>query len=147
MSSVVSLSCVRLSVTPWTAARQASLSLTISWSLPEFTSFELVMSSNYLILCCPLLFLLLLPSIFPSFRIFSNEAALRIWWPKYWSFNFSISPSNEYSGFISFRNDWFDLLVVQWTLKSLLQHCSSKTSVLWCSAFLCGPTLAFILDY
>ena len=130
MSSVLvvhSLSCVRLSVTPWTEAHLASLSLTISWSLPKFMSFELVVSSNYLILCRPLL--LLLPSIFPSIRIFSNEVALHIWWPKYWSFNFSISPSNIYSRLISFRIDWFEFLVVQGTLKSLLQHHNLKTSI------------------
>ena len=116
---VQSLSPVRLLVTPWTAAGQASLSFTISWSLLRFMYTELVMPSNHLILCCPLL---LLPSIIPSVRVFSKESALRIRWPKYWSFSFSISPSNEYSGLISFTIDWFDILVVQGTLKSLLQH-------------------------
>ena len=120
---------VWLFVTPWTAALQASLSCTISQSLPKFMSIESVMLSNHLILCP----LLLLPSVFPRIRVFSNESAVRIRWPKYWSF--SISPSDEYSGLISFKTDWFDLLVVQWTLKSLLQHHSSKASVLWCSAF------------
>ena len=119
-------------MTPWTAALQASLSFTISQSLFKLMSIELVMPSNHIILCHPLL---LLPSIFPSIRVFSNESALRIKWPKYWSFSFSISPSNEYSGLISFRIDWFDLLAVQGTLKSLLQHHSSKASVLQCSAF------------
>ena len=118
---------------PWTAACEASLSITNSQSLLKLMSIELVMSSNHLILCRPLL---LLPSIFPSIRVFSNESALHIWWPKYWSFSFSISPSNEYSGLISFRMDWPDLLAVQGTLKSLLQPHSSKASVLQCSAFL-----------
>ena len=118
------------SATPWTAAHQASLSLTISLSLPKFMSIELVMPSNHLILCRPLL-----PSIFPSIRVFSNESARHIRWPKYWSFSFSISPSSEYSGLISFRMDWLDLLAVQGTLKSLLQHHNSKASILWCSAF------------
>ena len=126
------LSCVRLFVTPWTAARQASPSITNSWSLLRLTSIELVMPSNYLILCCPLL---LLPSVFPSSRVFSNKSVLRIRWPKYWSFSLSISPSNEYSGLISFRIDWFDHLALQGTLKSLLQQHNSKVSVLWCSAF------------
>ena len=111
---------------------QASLSITNSWSLLKLMSIELVMPSNHLILCRPLL---LLPSIFPSIRVFSNESALCIRHPKYWSFSFSISPSNEYSGLISFRIDWFDLLVVQGTLKSLLQHHSSKPSIFQCSAF------------
>ena len=119
-------------MTPWTAAHQAPLSSTISQSLLKFMSIESVMPSNHFILCCPLL---LPPSIFPSIRVFSNELVLRIRWPKYWSFSFSISPSNEYSGLISFRMDWFVLLAVQGTLKSLLQHHSSKASVLWCSAF------------
>ena len=131
-SSVQSLSCVRLFVTPWTAACQAFLSITNSWSLLKLMSIELVIPSNHLILCCPLLFL---PSVFPSIRVFSNESVLRIRWPKYWSFSFSINPSNEYSGLISFRMDWLDLLAVQGTLKSLLQHHSSKASVLQCSAF------------
>ena len=130
-SSVQSLSCVRLFVTPWTAACQASLSITNSWSLPKLMSIESVMPSNHFILCHPLLFP---PSIPPSIRIFSNELALCIRWPKYWSFSFNISPSNEQSGLISFRMDWLDLLAVQGTLKSLLQHHSSKASILWCSA-------------
>ena len=121
-----------LFATPWTAARQASLSFTVSQSLLKFMSFELEMPSNHLILCCPLL---LLPSTFPSVRVFSNELALHIRWPRYWSFSFSISHSNNYSGFISFRIDWLDLLAVQGTLKSLLQYLSSKPSILWCSAF------------
>ena len=120
-------------VTPWIAAHQASLFITNSWSPPKPMSIELVMPSNHLFLCCPLL---LLPSIFPSLRVFTNESALRIRWPKYWSFSFNISLSNEHSGLISFRVDWLDLLAVQGTLKSLLQHHSSKASILWCSAFL-----------
>ena len=120
------------SATPWTAARQASLSITNSQSLLKLMSIESVMPSNHLILCCPPL---LLPSIFPCIRVFSNESVLHIGWPKYWSFSFSISPSNEYSGLISFRIDWFDLLAVQGTLKSFLQHHSSKASILLCSAF------------
>ena len=120
------------SVTPWAAARQACLSFSISQSLLTLMSIELVMPSNHLILCHSLL---LLPSIFPSIRVFSNELALRIRWPKYWSFSFNISPSNEYPGLISFRMDWLDLLAVQGTLKSLLQHYSSKASILWRSAF------------
>ena len=119
-------------MTPWTAARQASLSITNSWSLLKLISTELVMPSNHLILYHPLL---LLPSIFPSIRVFSNESALLIRWPKYWSFSFNISPSKEYSGLISFRMDWLDLLAVQGTLNSLLQHYSSNTSIIWCSAF------------
>ena len=125
-SLVQFLSRVWLSVTPWTAAHQASLSITNSQSLPKLMSIELVMPSNHLTLCHPLL---LLPSIFPSISIFSNEAALHIRWPKYWSFSFSISPSNEYSGLISFRIDWLDLLAVQGTLKSLLQHHSSNSEI------------------
>ena len=117
---------------PWTAARQASLSITNSWSLLKLMSIESGMPSNHLIFCCPLL---LLPSIFPSIRVFSNESVLHIRWPKYWSSSFSISPSNEYSGLISFRMDWLDLLAVQGTLRSLLQHHSSKASILQCSAF------------
>ena len=124
---------VRLFVTPWTAGRQASLSVANSQSLLRLMSVESVMPSNHLILFHPLL---LLPSIFPSIRVFSNESALCIRWAKYWSFSFSISPSSEHSGLISFRMDWFDLLVVQETLKSLLQHHSSKSSILWRSAFL-----------
>ena len=131
-SSVQSLSRVRLLVTPSTAARQAFVSITNSLSLLKFMSIESVMPSNHLILCRPLL---LLPSIFPSIRVFFNESVLRIRWPKYWSFSFNISPSNEYSGLISFRIDWLDLLPVQGTLKSLLQHHSSKASILWRSAF------------
>ena len=131
-SSVQSLSCVWLFATPWTVARQASLSITNSRSPSKLMSIELVMPSNHLILCCPLL---LLPSIFPSIRVFSNESALHIRWPKYWSFSFNISPSNEHPGLISFRMDWLDLLAVQGTLKSLLQHHSSKASILLHSAF------------
>ena len=131
-SSVQSLSCVRLFATPWAAACQASLSITNSWSLLKLLAFESVMPSNHLILCHPLL---LLPSIFPSIRVFSNESALRIRWPKYWSFSFNISPFNEHPGLISFRMDWLDLLAVQGTLKSLLQHHTSKASILWRSAF------------
>ena len=121
-SSVQSLSCVRLFVTPWTAARQASLSITNSWSLLKLMSIESVMPSNQLILCHPLLFL---PSIFPSIRVFSSDLVLHIRWPKYWSFSFSISSSKEISGLISFQMDWLDLLAVQGTLQSLLQHHSS----------------------
>ena len=131
-SSVQSLSCVQLFATPWTAAHQASLSITNSWSLLKLMSIESVMPSNHLILCHPLL---LLPSIFPSIWVFSNESALHIRWPKYWSFSFSITPSSEHSGLISFRMDWLDLLAVQGTLKSLLQHHSSKASILQHSAF------------
>ena len=120
------------SATPWTAARQASLSITNSRSLLKLMSIESVMPSNYLILCHPLL---LLPSIFPRIRVFSKELVLHIRWPKYWSFSFSIRPSKEYSGLISFRMDWLDFLAVQGTLKSLLQHHSSKASALRCSAF------------
>ena len=131
-NSVQSLSRVQLFATPWTTAHQASLSITNSWSPPKSMSIESLMPSNHLILCCPLL---LLPSIFPSIRVFSNESALRIKWPKYWSFSFNISPSNEHPGLISFRMDWLDLLVVQGTLKSLLQHHGSKPSILQCSSF------------
>ena len=132
ISSVQSLSRVRLFVTPWTAAHQASLSITNSQSLLKLMSIELVMPSNHLILCRPHL---LLPSIFPSLRVFSIESVLLIRWPKYWSFSFSISPSNEYSGLFSFRTNWLAFLAVQGTLKSLLQHHSSKASILWHSAF------------
>ena len=125
-------SSVWLFVTPWTTAYQASLSITNSQSLPKLMSIESVMPSNHLILCHPLF---LLPSIFPSIRVFSNESALCMRWPKYWSFSFNISPSNEHPGLISFRMDWLHLLAVQGTLKSLPQHHSSKASVLWCSAF------------
>ena len=127
LNSVQLLSCVQLFATPWTAACQASLSITNSQSLLKLISIESVMPSSHLILCRPLL---LLPSVFPSIRVFSNELVLCIRWPKYWTFSFSISPSNEYSGLISFRIDWFDLLAVQGTLKSLLQHHSSKASIL-----------------
>ena len=131
-SSVQSLSHVQLFVTLWTATHQASLSITNSRSLLKLMSIELVMSSNHLILCLPLL---LLSSVFPSIRVFSNESVLCIRWPKYCNFSFSISPSNEYSGLISFRIDWFDFHAVQGTLKSLLQHHSLKASILWHSAF------------
>ena len=131
ISSVQSLSCVWLFATPWTMARQSSLSITNSQSLLKLMSIESVMPSNYLILCHPLL----LPSIFPSIKVFSNESVLHIRWPMYWSFSFSISPSNEHPGLISFRMDWLDLLAVQGTLSSLLQHHSSKTSIHWHSAF------------
>ena len=130
--SEVAQSCPTLH-NPWTTARQASLSITNSWSLFKLISIESVMPSNHLILCCPLL---LPPLIFPSIRVFSNESVLRIRWPKYWSFSFSISPSNEHSGLICFRIGWLDLLAVQGTLKSLLQHHSSKASVLQHLAFL-----------
>ena len=132
-SSIQSLSCFRLFVTPWTAVHQASLSITKSQSLLKLMSIESMMPSNHLILWHPLL---LPPSIFPSIRVFSSELVLHIRWPKYWSFSFSISPSNEHSGLISFRMHWLDLLAVQGTLKSLLQHHSSKVSILWRSAFL-----------
>ena len=131
-SSVQLLSHVLLFATPWTAACQASLSITNSWSLRKFMFIESVMPSNCLIHCHSLLLLL---SIFPQIRVFSNESALCIKWPKYWSFSLSISPSNEHPGLISFRMGWLDLLAVQGTLKSLLQHHSSKASILWCSAF------------
>ena len=130
--SVQSLSRVQLFAIPWTATCQASLSVTNSRSLLKLMSIESVMPFNHLILCCPLLLLL---SIFPSIKVFSSESVLHIRWPNYWSFSFSISPSNEYSGLISFRMDWLDLLVVQGTLKSLLQHHSSKASILQHSAF------------
>ena len=130
-SSVQSLSHVQFLVTPWTAALQASLSITNSQSILILMSIESMTPSNHLILCYPLL----PPSIFPSIRVFSNESALCIRWPKSWSFSFSISHSNEYSGLISFRMDWLDLLAVQGTLKSLLQYHSSKASILRCSAF------------
>ena len=131
-SSVQSFSHVQLFATLWTAALQASRSITNSQSLLQLMSIESVMPSNHLNLCSPLL---LPPSIFPSIRIFSNESVLCKRWPKYWSFSFSISPSNEHPGLISFRMDWLDLLAVQGTLKSLLQHHSSKASILWCSLF------------
>ena len=126
---VQSLSCVQFFVTPWTAAHQVSLSFTVSWSMLRLVSIESVMPSNHLIICPPYLFL---SSVFPSIRVFSSESAYCVTWPKYWSFSFSISPSNEYSGLISFRIDWFDLLAIQWTLKSLLQCHDSKASILWC---------------
>ena len=132
VSTVQSLSSVWLFVTPWTAAHQVSLSITNTQSLFKLMSIESGMPSNHLILCRPLLFP---PSIFPSISVFSKESVHRIRWPKYWSFSFSISPSNEYSGLISFRRDWLDLLAVQGTLKSLLQHHSSKALVLQRSAF------------
>ena len=145
-SSVQSLTCVRLFVTPWTAACQASLSITNSRSLLKLMSFESVMPSNHLILCRPLL---LLPSIFPSIRVFSNESVLCIRWPNYWSFSFSICPSNEYSVLISFRMDWLDLLTVQGILKSLVQHHSVgqksiKSITSSALSFLYGPTLTAI---
>ena len=132
VSSVQSLSHVQLFATQWITARQASLSITNAWSLLKLISIESVMSSSHLFLCHPLL---LLPPIPPSIRGFSSESTLHMRWPKYWSFSFSISPSNEYSGLISLRIDWFDLVAIQGTLKSLLQYHSSKTSILWCSAF------------
>ena len=131
-SSIQSLSRVQLFAIPWTAARQASLSISNSWSFLKLMFIELLMPSNHFILYHPLLFL---PSFFPSIRVFSIEPVLCIMWPKYWGFSFSISPSNEYSGLISFRMDWLDLFSVQGTLKSLLQHLSSKASILWRSAF------------
>ena len=143
-SSVQSLSHVRLLATPWTAARQASLSTTISRSSPKLMSIELVMPSNHLIFCHPFLLLL---SIFPSNTVFSHESALRIRWPKLWSFSFNISPSNEHPGLISFRMDWFDLLAVQGTLKSLLQHHRSKASILWRSAFFTVQQLCLLLSF
>ena len=130
-NSFKSLSPFRLFVTPWIAARQTSLSITNSWSLLKLMSMKLLMLSSHMILCCPVL----PPSIFPSTRIFSNESVLSIRWPKYWSFSFSFSPSNEHPGLISFKMDWLDFLVVQGTVKSLLQHHSSKASILWHSAF------------
>ena len=132
MSLLFSRSVVSDSATPWTAERQTSLSFTISKSLLKLMSVESVMPSNHIMLCCPLL---LLPSIFPSIRVFSNESALHIRCPKYWSISLSISPSNEHPGLISSRMDWLDLLAVQGSLKSFLQHHSSKASILWCSAF------------
>ena len=131
-SSVQSVSCVWLFATLWTAAHQASLSITNSQSLRKLMSIESVMPSNHLILRCPLL---LPPSIFPSIRVFSNESALHMRWPKYWSFSFNITPSSEHSGLVSFRMDWLDLHAVQGTLKSLLEHHSSKTTILQSSAF------------
>ena len=130
--SVQSLSCVRLLATPWTATCQASLSIANSRRLLKPMCIKSVMPSNHLIFCRPLL---LLPSVFPSITVFSNESPLHIRWPRYWSFSFNISPSSEHPGLISFRMDWLDLLTVQGTLKSLLQHHSSKVSIVWCSAF------------
>ena len=141
-SSVELLSRVQHFVVPWTVAHQASLSFTIFQSMLKLLSIESMISSNHLILCHPLL----LPSIFPSIRVFSNQSALCIRWPKYWNFSFSISPSSEYSGQISFRIDWLDLLAVQGTLKSLLQHHGSKAS-LQHSAFFIVPTVTSIHDY
>ena len=143
-NSVQSLSRVRLFVTPWTAARQASLSITNSQSLLKLLSIESVMPSNILIICCPLL---LPPSIFPTIRVFSSESVLRLRWPKYCSFSFSMSLCNEYSGLIPFRIDWLDLLADQGTLKSLLQHHSSKASISLTLSFLYRPTLTSIHDY
>ena len=142
-TSVQLLSHVQLFATTWTTARQSSLSITNCQSLPKTMSIESVMPSNHLILCCPLL---LLPSIFPSIRVISNESALRIRWPRYWSFSFNISPTNEHPGLVCFRMDWLDLLAVQGTLKSLLQHHSSKASILQHSAFF-SPTLTSIHDH
>ena len=139
--SVQSLCRVRLFATPWAAAHKASLSITNSQSLLKLMAIESVMPSNHLILCHPLL---LLPSIFPNIRVFSSESVLRIRWPKYWSFSFSISPSSEYSGLISFEIDWLDLPAVQGTFKSLLQHHSSKASAF---SFVYSPTLTSIHDY
>ena len=136
ISSVQSLSCVWLFTTPWISAHKASLSITNSRSLPKLMSIELVLSSSHLILCHPLL---LLPPIPPSIRVFSNESTLSMRWPKCWSFSFSISPSNEHPGLMSLRMDWLDLLAVQGTLKSLLQHHSSAVSILQCSAFFTVP--------
>ena len=141
LSSVQSLSCVWLFETPWIAARQASLSITNSRSSPKLMSIESVIPSSHLIFCCPLL---LLPPIRPSIRVFSNESTLHMRWPKYWSFSFSISPSNEHPELVSFRMDWLDLLAVQGTHKSLLQHHSSKASEL---SFLHSPTLTSIHDH
>ena len=143
-SSIQSLSRVQLFATPWTAVRQASLSITNSWSLLKLMSVELVMPSNHLILRHPLL---LLASIFPSIRVFSNESALHIRWPKYWSFSFSISLFNEYSGLTSFSMDWLDLLAVQGTLHSILQHHSSKSINSSALSFLHNPTLTSIHDH
>ena len=145
MTAVVqSLSCVQLFATPWTEAHQASLSFTVSQSLLRLISIESVMPSNHLILCRPLL---LLPSVFPSMRVFSNELVLHIRCLKYWSFSFSISPFNEYSGLISFRIDWFDLLAAQETLKNLLQYHKFKSISSSAFSFLYGPTLTSIPDY
>ena len=139
-----SLICVQVFATPWTAAHQASLSITNSQILLKLMTIDSVMPSNHLILCHPLL---LPPSVFPSIRVFSNESVLHIMWPKNWSFIFNISPSNEYSGLISFRIDWLDLLAIQGTLKSLLQHHSSKASILQCLVFFYSPTVTSVHDY
>ena len=144
LSSVQSLSRVWLLATPWTVACQVSLSITNSQSLLKPMSIESEMPSSHLIFCRPLL---LPPSIFSTIRVFSNESVLHIRWPKYWHFSFSISPSNEYSGLISFKMDWLDILAVQGTLKSFLQHHSSKASILQCSSFLYSPTLTSMYDY
>ena len=144
ISSVQSLSSDHVCVTPWTAACQASLSITNSWSLLKIMWIESVMPSNHHILCHPLL---LLPPIPPSIRVFSNELTLHMRWPKYWTFSFSISPSNEHPGLISYRMDWLDLLVVQGTLKSLLQHHSSKSIIFSVFSFLHSPTLTSIHDH
>ena len=144
VQSAQSLSCVWFFATPWTATLQASLSITNSQSLIKLMSIESVMPSKHLILCHSLLFL---PSIFPSIRVFSNESALHIRWPKNWSFSFNISPSNEYSGLISFSKDWLALLAVQWTLKSLLQHHSSKASILQRSDFFIVQPITSKHDY
>ena len=141
MNALSSVQSLRLFVTPWTAAHQASLSITNSWSLIKLMSIELVTPSNHLILCHPLL---LLPSIFPSIRVFSSESVLRIRWPKYWSFSFSLSPSNEYSVLIFFRMDWLDFLAVQGTLKCLLQHYSWKASTK-CSEY--TPKILLLFSY
>ena len=138
------LHCVQLFVTPWTAASQASLSITNSWTLLKLMSVEVVMQTNNVILCCPLLNL---PSIFPSIRVFSNESALHIRWPKYWSFTFIISTSSKYAGLISFRMVWLDLLAVHGTLKSFLQHHSSKSTNSSVLSFLYSPTLTSLHDY
>ena len=143
VQSVQSLSRVQFFVTPWSAPRQASLSITSSWSLLKLMSIASVMPSNHLILCHPLL----LPSVSPSIRVFSNESVLCMRWPKYWSFSFSISPSNEHPGLISFRMGWLDLLTVQGTLKSLLQHHSSEASTLWCSALFTVQLSTSTYDY
>ena len=143
-SSVQSLSRVQLPATPWTTAHQASLSITNSQSPPKPRSIESVMASNHLILCHPLL---LLPSILPSIRVFSNESALRITRPKYWSFSFNISPSNEHPGLVSFRMDWLDLCAIQGTLKRLIQHHSSKSINSSALSFLYSPSLTFIHDF
>ena len=144
LTLVQSLSCVQLFATPWTAAHQASLPITNSCSLLKLMSIESVMPSNHLIIYCPLL---LLPPIPPSIRVFSNELILRMRWPKYWSFSFSLIPSKEIPGLISFRMDWLDLLAVQGTLKSLLQHHSSKASILRCSAFFTVQLFTSIHDH